>query len=100
MEVRARISVPDADAKEIVSTYTVAAPTPDSTKGLAGMLESIAAVQRQTQQYLTEIVNKDPSAAATAALEDLYGEEGADEGDEEADTSAEKGPPKKKKKKK
>ena len=32
-------------------------------------------MQKQTQDFLTEIVNRDPSAAGTAVLEDLYGEE-------------------------
>ena len=36
-----RICVPDAEAKEISSTYTATTPTPDSTQGLAGMLDSI-----------------------------------------------------------
>jgi hypothetical protein len=34
-----------------------------------------ASVQRQTQDFLTEIVNRDPAAASTAGIEDLYGEE-------------------------
>jgi hypothetical protein len=33
--------VPDTEAKEISASYTVTEPTPDSTKGIAGMLESI-----------------------------------------------------------
>jgi len=36
-----RIAVPDNEAKEIAAPYTLAAPTPESTKGLTGLLDSI-----------------------------------------------------------
>ena len=51
-------------------------------------------MQKATQAYLTEIVNRD-GHADTAALEDLYGEEGVGEADEGV-----RGPDKKKQRKK
>ena len=38
---RLRICVPDAEPKEIYSSYIPATPTPESTKGLSSMLQSI-----------------------------------------------------------
>jgi len=83
--------VPGEAAKELRETYMVQESTEESTKGLQGLIETLATLQRRTQEELTEIVNKDPSSTKDI-VEDTYGEE---TGEVE---EAEKSPPKKKKK--